>query len=140
MSWSLSGARRAAASLAGNWASADGTPADHTDTPEFRDAMTRLLGHEDRSTAIMCAETLWWNCHRRLISDAAVVRGADVVHLVDAQTHQRHVRHPSLRVYKLEAVEPELWSASASDVLRITFRRVPGGRKLLVECSRHYDR
>src|SRR5439155_22690366 len=31
--------------------------ADHTDTPEFRDAMTRLLGHEDRSTAIMCAET-----------------------------------------------------------------------------------
>ena len=47
-------------------------------------------------------------------------------------------RHPSLRVHKLEGVEPELWSASASEVLRITFRRLPGGRKLLIECSRHY--
>ena len=70
--------------------------ADHTDTPVFRDALTQLLA--DAPLAVMCAETLWWNCHRRLIADAAVVRGAEVVHLLDSRTHQRHPRHPSLRV------------------------------------------
>jgi uncharacterized protein (DUF488 family) len=29
----------------------------------------------------MCAETVWWRCHRRLIADAAVVAGTDVLHL-----------------------------------------------------------
>lgn len=49
-------------------------------------------------------------------------------------------RHPSLRVHELKGPLKGVWSASASDVLRLTFERVAGGRKLLLTCSRHYDR
>ena len=66
--------------------------ADHMDTPQFRDALRRLLAEVEGgpATAVMCAETLWWRCHRRLIADAAVLLGTPVVHLVDARTHTPH--------------------------------------------------
>ncbi len=48
--------------------------------------------------------------------------------------------HPSLRVRSLSGGLQGLWSASASDVLRIAFERQPGGRKRLLTCSKHYDR
>jgi mRNA-degrading endonuclease YafQ of YafQ-DinJ toxin-antitoxin module len=47
-------------------------------------------------------------------------------------------RTPSLRVHQLRGSRTGLWSASASHDLRITFLRLDGGRKLLVECSHHY--
>jgi hypothetical protein len=49
-------------------------------------------------------------------------------------------KHPSLRVHQLQGDLTGLWSASASDVLRLTFVRTGQGRKTLVSCSRHYDR
>jgi mRNA-degrading endonuclease YafQ of YafQ-DinJ toxin-antitoxin module len=49
-------------------------------------------------------------------------------------------KHPSLRVHQLEGDLAGLWSASASDVLRLTFVRAARGRKIMVSCSRHYDR
>jgi mRNA-degrading endonuclease YafQ of YafQ-DinJ toxin-antitoxin module len=49
-------------------------------------------------------------------------------------------RHPSLRVHQLRGDLAGLWSASASDALRLTFARTPRGRKTLLSCSRHYDR
>jgi mRNA-degrading endonuclease YafQ of YafQ-DinJ toxin-antitoxin module len=49
-------------------------------------------------------------------------------------------RHPSLRVHQLQGDLAGLWSASASEVLRLTFVRTPQGRKTLVRCTRHYDR
>lgn len=56
--------------------------ADHMDSAEFRNALGEL---ERRAAAIrqavMCAETLWWRCHRRLIADALVADGFGVVHL-----------------------------------------------------------
>ena len=57
--------------------------ADHMATPEFRGALDRLLEEAGAgTTAAMCAESLWWRCHRRLLADAAVLlRGATVVHL-----------------------------------------------------------
>lgn len=71
--------------------------ADYTDTAEFRHAIERL--EETRGPlAVMCAETLWWRCHRRLIADALTVRGHDVVHLVDPRIRQPHRLHPALRV------------------------------------------
>lgn len=71
--------------------------ADYTDTPAFRHAVERLE-ELPGPLAVMCAETLWWRCHRRLIADALRVRGHDVVHLVDARTRQPHRLHPGLRV------------------------------------------
>jgi hypothetical protein len=49
-------------------------------------------------------------------------------------------RHPSLRVHQLEGQLAGLWSASASDALRMTFERLPNGRKRMRTCSHHYDR
>jgi hypothetical protein len=49
-------------------------------------------------------------------------------------------KHPSLRVHQLQGDLLGLWSASASDALRLTFVRTGQGRKTLVSCSRHYDR
>jgi uncharacterized protein (DUF488 family) len=56
--------------------------ADHMATAEFRDAIEWLetLARE-RPTAVMCAEATWFRCHRRLISDALLVRGWRVLHI-----------------------------------------------------------
>lgn len=48
-------------------------------------------------------------------------------------------KHPSLRVHQLSGDLAGMWSASASDELRILFIRA-GARKILGECSRHYAR
>ena len=56
--------------------------ADHMFTEEFQSALKEL---EERAAstrqAVMCSETLWWRCHRRLISDALVADGHQVTHL-----------------------------------------------------------
>lgn len=55
-----------------------------TRTPEFRAALDDLLEDDaTRSTAIMCSESVWWRCHRRLISDVVLLEsGRDVGHLM----------------------------------------------------------
>jgi mRNA-degrading endonuclease YafQ of YafQ-DinJ toxin-antitoxin module len=52
----------------------------------------------------------------------------------------RDEKHPSLRVHQLGGDLAGLWSASASDLLRLTFVRTDRGRKTMVSCSKHYDR
>lgn len=50
--------------------------AAHTRSAEFGDAMADLLREVrsgDGATAVMCSETVWWRCHRRLVSDVAVL-------------------------------------------------------------------
>ena len=54
--------------------------ADHMETPEFQAGLARLLALE-QPAALMCAEGNWWQCHRRLISDALVARGHEVLHI-----------------------------------------------------------
>ena len=56
--------------------------ADHMATPEFQRALADLeAAARETPTAIMCAEAVWWRCHRRMIADALVVRGWTVEHL-----------------------------------------------------------
>jgi uncharacterized protein (DUF488 family) len=56
--------------------------ADHMRSAEFLEALADLEAvAREFPTAIMCAEALWWRCHRRLIADALVVRGWRVEHL-----------------------------------------------------------
>jgi uncharacterized protein (DUF488 family) len=57
--------------------------ADHMETAEFADALDAVLADADRArTAVMCAESVWWRCHRRLLADAVVLlRGGAVEHL-----------------------------------------------------------
>ena len=60
--------------------------ADYMETREFAEALDELLMLAARErTAIMCAEAVPWRCHRSLISDAAVGRGAEVFHILDAR-------------------------------------------------------
>jgi uncharacterized protein (DUF488 family) len=56
--------------------------ADYMQSGEFQRALDDLeAAARERTTAIMCAEAVWWRCHRRLIADALVVRGWRVEHL-----------------------------------------------------------
>jgi uncharacterized protein (DUF488 family) len=56
--------------------------AAYMDTSTFRGSLDSLERRSATSDlVIMCAETVWWRCHRRLIADALVVDGFEVVHL-----------------------------------------------------------
>ncbi len=56
--------------------------ADYMETPEFAAALAELEREAtDAQTAFMCAEALWWQCHRRLVSDRLVVDGWTVLHV-----------------------------------------------------------
>ena len=66
--------------------------ADYMETKEFHKGVERLLdlARETGPVAIMCAEALWWRCHRSLIADYLKVRGIEVVHIVDANKIEPH--------------------------------------------------
>jgi uncharacterized protein (DUF488 family) len=66
--------------------------ADHMETEEFQKGVERLvdLAAESGPAAIMCAEAVWWRCHRALISDYLKVRGIDVMHILDASKSEPH--------------------------------------------------
>lgn len=56
--------------------------ADHMQSDEFAAGLERLIAAaRERRTAMMCAEGLWWRCHRRLVADALVARGGQVLHI-----------------------------------------------------------
>lgn len=66
--------------------------ADHMGTPEFARGYERLLSlARDSRTAFMCAETLWWRCHRRLIADRLTVDGWTVTHLFAPGKSEPHM-------------------------------------------------
>jgi uncharacterized protein (DUF488 family) len=69
---------------------------DHMRTPEFRAALDDVLKVE--AAAVMCSESVWWRCHRRLLSDAAILlRGADVHHLMHDGRLAPHVLTEGVR-------------------------------------------
>ena len=56
--------------------------ADHLQSEEFAGGLAALEAlARERPTAVMCAEGLWWRCHRRLVADVLVVRGWTVCHI-----------------------------------------------------------
>jgi len=59
--------------------------ADYAMTEAFRSGLARLraLGRE-RRCAIMCAEAVWWRCHRRIIADYLISEGETVLHILSA--------------------------------------------------------
>jgi uncharacterized protein (DUF488 family) len=57
-------------------------------TPEWQTALEAALAEPD--PCLMCAETLWWRCHRRLIAELLVARGDDVWHLIRPGKRERH--------------------------------------------------
>ncbi len=77
------------AEMNGNWRNQSfHNYADYTLSEEFRAGLDELqtLGHDAR-TAFMCAEALWWRCHRRLIADQLLTRGEQVFHIMAEGQH-----------------------------------------------------
>ncbi|HEV8656381.1 MAG TPA: DUF488 domain-containing protein [Candidatus Limnocylindria bacterium] len=65
--------------------------ADHMASAEFAADYARLESSaREKATAFMCAETLWWRCHRRMLSDRLTVDGWDVVHLLAPGKSEPH--------------------------------------------------
>jgi uncharacterized protein (DUF488 family) len=73
--------------------------ADHMRTEPFLAARDRLIASARGSvTAYMCAESVWWRCHRRMLSDSLVVAGCRVHHLMDRGKQEPHRLNPVARV------------------------------------------
>ena len=74
--------------------------ADHMETEEFGAGVERLLDLSNKlgPTAIMCAEAVWWRCHRALISDYLKTRGVEVEHIVDANKTELHPYTSAARI------------------------------------------
>lgn len=73
--------------------------ADHMTSAEFAGGLDAALElAASRRTALMCAEAVWWRCHRRLISDLLTARGVTVCHILDAKHIQAHVLNPDARI------------------------------------------
>ena len=65
--------------------------ADYMQTQPFREAVDELLHFAaSADTTVMCAEAVWWQCHRRLLSDALLVRKVDVAHILSAGPAKPH--------------------------------------------------
>ena len=67
--------------------------ADYMETEEFGNGIARLveLAEKGGPTSIMCAEAVWWRCHRSLISDYLKANGVQVLHILD---HKKVEPHP----------------------------------------------
>lgn len=65
--------------------------ADHTLTAEFRDAVGEVLVRAElERTAVMCAEKMYFQCHRMIVSDYVVAHGGTVLHIVDERLVKEH--------------------------------------------------
>jgi uncharacterized protein (DUF488 family) len=71
---------------------------DYAMGPEFRAGLEQLLAWgEERRCAIMCAEAVWWRCHRRIIADYLLARGEDVFHIVSSDVPEPAKLTPDAR-------------------------------------------
>jgi len=88
--------------------------ADHVDTPEFQEALDRLLAlAAARSTTVMCAEAVPWRCHRSLIADALLVRGVAVEEIVSETRRSPHKLTPFARVAGTSVTYPAIDAGTA---------------------------
>jgi uncharacterized protein (DUF488 family) len=74
--------------------------ADYMETEQFQKGIERLLdlAAEAGPTAIMCAEAVWWRCHRLLIADYLKARGFEVLHILGANKVEAHPYTSAARI------------------------------------------
>lgn len=59
--------------------------ADYALTPPFREALGDLIAlSDDHACGVMCAEAVWWQCHRRIITDHLIAADVEVRHILEA--------------------------------------------------------
>lgn len=65
--------------------------ADHMETEDFKSGVRELLElSSNNRVAVMCAEAVWWRCHRSLIADYLKAEGHEVVHIIDEKKTEEH--------------------------------------------------
>ncbi|MBD0424506.1 DUF488 domain-containing protein [Streptomyces sp. TRM S81-3] len=81
--------------------------ADYMASEEFAEGLNELLElAEHERPAIMCSEAVPWRCHRRLIADALIVAGAEVVNIMSATTAKPAVLNEHARVENGHLIYP----------------------------------
>ncbi len=61
------------------------------ETPEFETAVNELIGLSKKQIlSVMCAEAVYWRCHRSLLADALTVRGVEVRHILSPTKVEPH--------------------------------------------------
>jgi uncharacterized protein (DUF488 family) len=73
--------------------------ADYAMSEQFRSGVEKLreLGRAARST-VMCAESLWWRCHRRIIADYLIAAGEEVLHILGPGHIEPALMTPAARI------------------------------------------
>jgi uncharacterized protein (DUF488 family) len=83
--------------------------ADHMQTPEFQYGVAALEAFAvERPTTVMCAEALWWQCHRRFLADALFVRNVKVQHIMSSAAAKLHELSAFARVDGIRVTYPGL--------------------------------
>ena len=83
--------------------------ADHMRTDPFRHALASLRSFARLApTAMMCAEAVWWQCHRRLLADRLTVAGVTVLHILSDAVPARHELSEFAREVSGEVIYPGL--------------------------------
>jgi uncharacterized protein (DUF488 family) len=88
--------------------------ADYAETGEFRAAFAELVAlAEEHSVAIMCAEAVWWRCHRRIVTDYLIAAGFAVEHIFDERKREPAKLTPGAQpeeggTIRYEGAEPRL--------------------------------
>jgi uncharacterized protein (DUF488 family) len=73
--------------------------ADHMETTLFHSGISELIVlATDYSTAFMCAESLWWKCHRSLIADYLKAKGHEVIHILSVDKTEVHPYTSAARI------------------------------------------
>ncbi|WP_422777683.1 DUF488 family protein [Pseudomonas mediterranea] len=81
--------------------------ADYALSDEFEDGLNRLLAlGETQRCVIMCAEAVWWRCHRRIIADYLLLRGVEVIHVMDKDKSSRAILNPAAEAHGLKLTYP----------------------------------
>ncbi|WP_058545392.1 DUF488 family protein [Pseudomonas fluorescens] len=81
--------------------------ADYALSDEFEKGLERLMTlSRTRRCAIMCAEAVWWRCHRRIIADYLLLRDREVFHIMDKDKANKAVLNPAAKVQGLKLSYP----------------------------------
>ncbi|CAN5703469.1 DUF488 domain-containing protein [soil metagenome] len=93
--------------------------ADYADTALFHEGLTELVAFAQGETcAIMCAEVLWWRCHRRIVADHVLARGIPVVHIATRERSEPAAMTPFAVVGKAGAIAYPAVATASSAITR----------------------
>jgi uncharacterized protein (DUF488 family) len=82
--------------------------ADYMQTKEFEKNILDLIETAGQmQSAVMCAEAVPWRCHRSLISDALLIRGVKVIHIISATSNKEHSLTPWAEVKGMTIIYPK---------------------------------